>query len=97
MSSCLEDYLIVCIFSVVVSLVWFAIHYSLKCKMNKVEQLSPKQNEWMNVSKYAGYLFLICPIIVTPIVWLFDWAGGVIGLLIIIGAPDALIKIMKRG
>ena len=29
--------------------------------------------------------------------WLFDLVGGVIGLIIIVGVPGALISIIKKG
>lgn len=97
MSEEVKYYLIICALCVVVSLIWFAIHYNLKSKQEKGGKLSELQTEWKNVSKVAGYLFLVLPIILPPIIWLVDLVGGLIGLLIIIGMPGALIGIIKKG
>ena len=97
MSEEVEYYLIICALCVVVSLIWFAIHYNLKNKQEKGVKLSKLQEEWKNASKVAGYLFIVFPIIMPPIMWLFDLVGGVIGLIIIVGVPGALISVIKKG
>ena len=55
--------LIIFAFSVAISLIWFGIHYFLKRKENNGANLSEKEKEWMSVSKFTGYIFLVLPIL----------------------------------
>lgn len=92
------DFLILFALCIVIGLIWFSIHYYWKNEEKKGRELSQLAREWMMVSKIAGYLFLILPIICIPVIWLCDKIGGFFGILLLIGAPGALLSMvwMKR-
>ena len=59
-----KDLLLICVFSIPISLIWFGIHYFLIRKEKNGSVLSAKQKEWMVVSKIAGYFFLLSPLFI---------------------------------
>ena len=92
MSDYYKNILLIYALAIVISLIWFGIHYVLKRKEKSGTELSAKEKQWMGVSKIAGYLFLILPI---PILLLPDF--GFVTILLLIGIPGALISFLKKG
>ena len=86
------SFLIIYVVSIVIGLIWFTIHYYWKNEEKKGRELSPLAKEWMTVSKVAGYLFLILPIIL----WIYIKIGGLLGIIVLIGAPGAILSMMLK-
>lgn len=91
------DFLIIFSVSIVVGSIWLSIHYYWKNEEKKGKELSPLAKEWMMISKPVAFFFFAFPLIGIPIIWGFDKIGGLFGIIILIGAPGALISIIKKG
>lgn len=84
------ELMIIIAFSWIVSLVWFAIRYFLKRRERKEKAISKNAKQWMDVSKFAGYLFFLLPFILIPIVWVSDY---IFNILLLIPATLAVISL----
>ena len=97
MSEYIVPIIIVCVFCIVVGLIFLSIHYYWKKEKGRGRELSTSAKEWMIISKPAACLFFVLPIIMFPMFWLTDKVGGFVGFLIIVGIPGALLSIIKKG
>lgn len=88
-----QELIIIFVFCIVVSGIWFAIHFHLKQKQKKGKYLSKRDIEWLQVSKFAGFLFLILSVIIYPILWVGDMVWK-----ILLGFPCvlALLSMMRK-
>lgn len=73
-----NDFLLVMAVAIVFALIWFAIHIILWRKQRNGKILSAKEQEWLSISKFAGYFFLILPVIIIPLLWVSDIVFNVI-------------------
>ena len=76
-----------------ISLVWFAIRYFLKRKEEKGETLSKNAKGWLEISIFAGILFIILPFIIVPLTWVGDY---LLGIILLIPATMAAFSIATK-
>ena len=96
MSEYYKELLLIYAFAIVISLVWFGIHLYLKRKAKNGVALSVKEKEWMGVSKFAGLLFLILPLIFILIEPLIDKVIGIL-IVIFIGLCVIIPSLLRKG
>lgn len=93
------ELLLICAFVIAASIIWFGIYYYLKRKEQRGCNLSDKEKEWKIVSKFAGILFLISPIIILLIIFISDFLEGLFEYIIaiFIGIIIFLPSLIKKG
>ena len=97
MSDDVVGFLIIFAACIVVGLIWLSIHYYWKGEEKGGRELSPMAKQWMMTSKFAAFFFFAFPFLGIPMIWVFDKIGGLIGIIVLIGAPGALISLIKGG
>ena len=101
MSDDVVGFLIIFATCIVVGLIWLSIHYYWKGEEKGGRELSPLAKQWMMTSKFAAFFFFAFPFLGIPMILVFDWVfdkiGGLIGIIVLIGAPGALISLIKKG
>lgn len=95
-SEYLKEMLPVYGFIIPISLIWFGIYFYLKRKLKRGDELSAREKEWMVLSKFAGFCFIIFPLILILIYPLIEKVYGIL-ISIFIGLFIIIPSLFKKG
>lgn len=82
-------------FAFSISAICFIISFILKRRLKEKGELSPKEQEWMSVMKFAGFLFLVLPLVLFLLALLEKVIGYFVALFI--GLIVILPSLLKKG
>ena len=90
-------FLYIALVLIAIGFVFLSIHYYWKNEEKEGRVLTPKAQQKMEDYKFIAKIFFISPVIVIPFLMLMKAVGGLMGIIILIGLPGALVSFIKKG